>query len=84
MLLSISRNSNQPESCNTVPSDFVDKFSSLPSNYYTVDFAELHDGSWIIIEVGDGQVSGLSQNQWPFKYYDDMRQMLLGRSSSAV
>jgi len=76
-ILSISRNSNQPESCKVIPLDFVEKYSNLPSNYYTVDFAELHDGSWSIIEVGDGQVSGLSPDQWAFKYYDDMRNILL-------
>lgn len=36
---------------------------NLPSPFYTVDFAELADGSWKILEAGDGQVSGLSDNQ---------------------
>jgi len=76
-LLSLCRNSIQQESCNTVPLNFIDQFKNLHSNYYSVDFAELHDGSWIIIEVGDGQVSSLSPNQRPFKYYDDMRRILL-------
>ena len=31
--------------------------------FYTVDFAELADGSWKIIEAGDGSVSGLSDGQ---------------------
>jgi len=79
-LLSIFRNSNQPESSNPVPEEFINQFINLPSNYYSVDFAELHDGSWIIIEVGDGQVSGLSPNQWSFKYFDDMRRILLEES----
>ena len=30
---------------------------------YTIDFAELEDGSWKIIEAGDGSVSGLSDGQ---------------------
>ena len=76
-LLSLCRNSNQSEACCTVPLDFVNKFNELPSNYYTVDFAELTEGGWIVIETGDGQVSGLSPNQFPFKYYDNMRYMLL-------
>ena len=33
------------------------------SPYYTVDFAELADGTWKIIEAGDGGVSGLLDNQ---------------------
>ena len=76
-LLSVCRNSNQPESCSLIPPDFFSQFSYLRSSYYTVDFAELQDEGWIILEVGDGQVSGLSPNQWPFKYYDDMRRILL-------
>ena len=75
-LLSLCRNSNQPDSCATVPLDFVKRFADLPSNYYTVDFAELADGRWIVIETGDGQVSGLSPNQFAFKYYDDMKTVL--------
>ena len=75
-MLSLSRNSNQSDSCPTVPRDFVDKWANLPSNYYTVDFGELTDGSWIVIETGDGQVSGLSPGQFIFKYYDDIRAML--------
>lgn len=75
-LLSLSPNSNQSDSCAFVPKNFVMKFANLQSNYYTVDFAELSDGSWTIIETGDGQVSGLSPNQFPFKYYDDIRRIL--------
>ena len=75
-LLSLCHNSNQPDSCGFVPLDFVNKFTKLLSNYYTVDFAELADGSWIVIETGDGQVSGLSPNQHVFQYFDDMRATL--------
>jgi len=76
-LLSLSRNSNQAETCCSVPLDFVKKFSNMPSKFYTVDFAELSDGKWIVIETGDGQVSGLSPNQIAFKYFDDIRGILL-------
>ena len=76
LLLSLSRNSNQPESCPRVPQDFCMKFRRLKSNYYTVDFGELEDGRWIVIETGDGQVSGLSPGQVVFKYYEDMQLIL--------
>jgi len=75
-LLSLSRNSNQHEICNHIPIDYVKQFCNMPSKYYTVDFGELSDGKWIVLETGDGQVSGLSPNQNTFKYYDDMRRML--------
>lgn len=45
------------------PESLVEKYSTLPSPFYTVDYAELEDGSWKILEAGDGQVSGLSDNQ---------------------
>lgn len=72
-LVTVSRNSNQSENCPFVPIEFVEKFKGLRSNFYTVDFAELDNGSWIIIEVGDGQVSELSPNQYVFKFYDEIR-----------
>ena len=75
-VLSISRNSNQPEGCPFVSDSLVRKFCDFPSNYYTVDFGELESGEFTILEAGDGQVSGLSPNQYVFKYYDDMRYIL--------
>jgi len=75
-LVTVSKNSNQPENCPFIPIEFVKKFNGLKSNFYTVDFAELDDGSWIIIETGDGQVSGLSPNQYVFKFYDEIRAII--------
>ena len=31
-------------------------------NFYVIDVAEKEDGSWIVIEMNDGQMSGLSDN----------------------
>ena len=31
----------------------------IPSRYFTMDIAFLDDGSWTIVELGDGQVAGL-------------------------
>lgn len=45
------------------PRELIEKYQHLPSPFYTVDYAELADGSWIVIEAGDGQVSGLSDHQ---------------------
>ncbi len=45
------------------------KYNDLPSNYYTVDYAELEDNTWKVIEAGDGSVSGLSEGQSPEHYY---------------
>ena len=62
-IVSISRNSNQPGHTAEPPKDLIEKYKDLNSPYYTVDYAELADGSWIIIEAGDGGVSGLSPGQ---------------------
>lgn len=67
--ISISPNSNQKVG-NRVPEELVRELPLLPSHFYTVDFAELEDGRWIVIEIGDGQVSGLSPNQYVFRFYE--------------
>lgn len=76
-IISISRNSNQSKNCNKISKEFVHKFTALKSNFYTVDFAELENGNWIIIETGDGQVSGLSSNQSAFKFYEEISKINL-------
>ncbi len=67
--LTISRNSGQGIDSKMPPQELVDKYANLNSCYYTVDYAELVDGSWRIIEAGDGSVSGLSDNQDYTDYY---------------
>ena len=49
--------------------ELVEKYKNLPSCYYTVDYAELADGTWKVIEAGDGSVSGLSENQNAEQYF---------------
>lgn len=62
-IISISRNSNQQGYTSEPPMTLIKKYRELNSPYYTVDYAELADGSWKIIEAGDGGVSGLSPGQ---------------------
>lgn len=61
--ISVSKNSAQPDCARQVLVSLVEKYKNLPSPFYTVDFAELADGSWKILETGDGQVSGFSAGQ---------------------
>lgn len=68
-IISISQNSEQSEIINRVPVDLLSKLLNIPSNFYTVDFAELESGDFVLIETGDGQVSGLSPNQSACKFY---------------
>ena len=67
-IASVSRNSGQGNYTPEPPKALIEKYRNLGSPYYTVDFAELNDGTWKIIEAGDGEVSGLSDNQ-DYKHY---------------
>ena len=69
--ITLSKNSNQKRDA-PVPEAFLRQMPSLPSNFYTIDFAELADGNWIVVETGDGQVSGLSPGQYAFKFYEEL------------
>ncbi len=59
----ICRNSGQGNFTPFPPQALIDQYSYLASPFYTVDFGELKDGSWKVLEVGDGGVSGLSEGQ---------------------
>ena len=62
-IISVSKNSGQPDFASEVPKSLIEKYKNLPSPFYTVDYAELSDSNWKILEAGDGQVSGLSDRQ---------------------
>ena len=68
-VISLCRNSNQPDHTAEPPVELIEKYRMLPSPYYTVDYAELADGTWKIVEAGDGGVSGLSPGQDYPAYY---------------
>ncbi len=70
-ILSISPNSGQAGG-DRLPEALAEAIPALDSNFYTVDFAQLADGGWTVIETGDGQVSGLSPDQFVFKYYEGL------------
>lgn len=68
-IATICRNSGQGSFTPEPPMDLIRKYQNLDSPYYTIDYAELEDGSWRIIEAGDGEVSGLSDNQDYLHYF---------------
>lgn len=59
----VCRNSLQDFYTPAPPSALIEKYRNLGSVFYTIDYAELQDGNWKIIETGDGSVSGLSDKQ---------------------
>ncbi|MCI8489086.1 MAG: ATP-grasp domain-containing protein [Lachnospiraceae bacterium] len=70
----VSRNSGQGNYTPQPPQDLIKKYKNLDSPYYTIDFAELDNGAWKIIEAGDGEVSGLSENQNYEQYFRTLYQ----------
>lgn len=62
-IISITESVANDEFTTQPPRELVEKYQHLPSPFYTVGYAMLADGSWIVIEAGDGQVSGLSDHQ---------------------
>ncbi|MBL4648883.1 MAG: ATP-grasp domain-containing protein [Aureispira sp.] len=43
---------------------------SIKSNFFSVDIAQQKNGQWIIVELGDGQVSGLPDNADKAAFYE--------------
>lgn len=68
-IATICRNSGQGNYTPEPPRELIGKYARLDSPYYTVDYAELEDGTWRIVEAGDGEVSGLSDGQNYERYF---------------
>lgn len=65
----VCRNSGQGNYTPEPPKELIEKYNNLASPYYTIDYAELEDGTWRIVEAGDGEVSGLSEGQDYEQYF---------------
>jgi hypothetical protein len=48
---------------------------SEPPTYYVIDVAKTAAGKWILIELNDGQMSGLSDND-PDVLYSNLKKSL--------
>lgn len=75
--ISLEPNSGQFNFTPKPPRELLEKYTSLDSPFYTVDFAELTDGSWKVIETGDGGVSGLSDGQDARAFYRALREAVM-------
>ncbi len=73
-IATICRNSAQGNYTPEPPRELTEKYSKLDSPYYTIDYAELEDGTWRIVEAGDGDVSGLSDGQNYERYFRALHQ----------
>lgn len=68
-IATVVRNSGQANYTKEPPKELLEKYKGLSSCYYTVDYVELENGEWKVVEAGDGSVSGLSENQDAESYY---------------
>ncbi|MFB8372252.1 ATP-grasp domain-containing protein [Paenibacillus taichungensis] len=56
---------------------FLDIAQSIQSRFFTMDFAKMEGGSWIILELGDGQVAGLPDYADPLTFYEQLKRALV-------
>lgn len=82
--LGLNRNSHQPEEAPAPPRSLLSALNTISAPFYTVDYAELADGSWTIIEAGDGQVSGIAASDEPTRFYETMAELLAQYDESAA
>lgn len=75
-LLTLSGNSMQPPTCPKPADDLVARMEGFASPFYTVDFGELEDGTWTVLETGDGQASGLAAEITPEAFYATLTKRL--------
>ena len=73
-IISCSQNSELHLEDVKIPSlEWIETFTNkIQSDFFTIDVAEKSDGSWTIIETGDGQVSGLSPGQNELEFYNQI------------
>ncbi len=63
---------------NEVPKEFLNKAISIVgdnANFYVLDVAQTDSGEWIVIELNDGQMSGLSCND-PNVLYKNLKNIV--------
>ena len=57
-----------------LPKEFFTEIAqNIKSNFFTIDVAQTISGNWLIIELGDGQVAGLSEKSNENDFYKSIR-----------
>lgn len=56
---------------------FLEVAKKINSQFFTMDVAKVENSGWVIIELGDGQVSGLPDNADLHKFYNKLRARLI-------
>ncbi|MED4955438.1 ATP-grasp domain-containing protein [Paenibacillus sp. FSL R5-0527] len=56
--------------------EFLEVAKQIRSNFFTIDIAKTEAGEWIVIEVGDGQVSGLPEKVSVEEFYKSIKGLI--------
>ncbi len=80
-LLTCNQNSDNPKKVSSPPADMLNICETIAgrwidSNLFTMDIVEKEDGSWMILELGDGQVSGLPLKGCELGFYNKVNNVL--------
>lgn len=75
-IVSCKNNSNLSESVRPDIKFLNEIIEKIESNFFTIDIAEKEDGSWMILETGDGQVSGLATEENTLEFYSKLKEIL--------
>jgi hypothetical protein len=79
-LLICNQNSDTPTIVNAPSDDIIIEMKkiadTIESNFFTIDIAQKEDGGWMILELGDGQVSGLPLEGDALSFYGNMRKII--------
>lgn len=59
---------------------FTEVATRINSRFFTMDVAKVENGGWTIIELGDGQVSGLPDNANLLEFYRSLKEKLIERN----
>lgn len=55
---------------------FTEIAKKIDSRFFTMDIAKVENGDWLIVELGDGQVSGLPEKANLHKFYENLKEKL--------
>ncbi|WP_196893025.1 ATP-grasp domain-containing protein [Aureivirga marina] len=56
-------------------SSFIEIANRIESNFFSMDIAQKENGEWIIMEIGDGQVSGFPDNLDKVNFYKNIKKI---------
>lgn len=56
--------------------EFMEIAKGIESNFFTIDVAKKTDGSWMIMELGDGQVAGLPYHADKQEFYKNLAERI--------